>query len=669
LSFTTGDLRRGAAGVAFIDLARQANPVYGRIMDDAGATLADDHEARRLRALDALHAFDGDPADPRFDRIVRLASRLFGAPRAAIRLVGKDRVWLKAKVGFGHIEEPRPAGLAERMRESGVVAHPDLAADPDQTLRPWCADSRFFACAPLKTASGEIVGLLTVEDPAPRETVEPGLADALADLAALAMEELLHDAETARNVAERALDSERIALALHAANLGEFVWDMATDTVRVSARMASITEVPEGVAPAERGEALYGFIHPDDREMVREEVEAQLKAQGRYEVEFRRVSSDPHRVIWNRVAGLLVRDADDRPLRLIGVVQDVTARKDADDQRENLLTELDHRIKNILAAVQSVAGQSARKASSLDGFLKAFNGRLKAMSSAHDLLSAARWRGATLARIAAAELGGLAPNQTRWDGPELFLTPRAAAALSLTLHELAVNAVKYGSLSVESGRVEVVWRVAPGGGFNLEWLETGGPMTSPPEVRGFGMTLIEDVVGRELGGRATVEYKRSGVTAMIHAAPDALVDEPEPDEPAAAPDQRIVETVGGGDDTFRAGDIAGLRVLIVEDSLLLAMELEAGLEDSGVEVVGCAAELPEALQMLELTFDAAVLDADLNGQSVAPVAEVLRREGRPFVFATGYADKAAPMGFDAPIVRKPYNVHQIARALASVTGR
>jgi CheY-like chemotaxis protein len=215
----------------------------------------------------------------------------------------------------------------------------------------------------------------------------------------------------------------------------------------------------------------------------------------------------------------------------------------------------------------------------------------------------------------------------------------------------------------------VVWRAAPEGGFNLEWLETGGPMTSPPEVRGFGMTLIEDVVGRELGGRATVEYKRSGVTARIHAAADALVDEPEPDAPAAAPDERIVETVGGGDDSFKSGDIAGLKVLIVEDSLLLAMELEAGLEDSGVEVVGCAAELAEALQMLELSFDAAVLDADLNGQSVAPVAEVLRREGRPFVFATGYADKAAPMGFDAPIVRKPYNVHQIARALASVTGR
>jgi two-component sensor histidine kinase/CheY-like chemotaxis protein len=637
-------------------------------MDDAGGKLADDHEARRLRALDALGAFDGDPADPRFDRIVRLASRLFDAPRAAIRLIGKDCVRLKAKVGFDHVEEPRPPGLAERLREGGVVSSPDLAADPNQPLRPWCADSRFFACAPLKSAAGDIVGLLTVEDSRPRAAIDTGLTEALADLAALAMEELLHDAETARNVAERTLDAERIALALRAANLGEFVWDIAADTVRVSARMSRITEIPEGPAPAEGGEALYSFVHPLDRDAVRIDVDAQLKAQGRYEVEFRRVTSEPDRAVWTRVAGLMVLDADQKPLRLIGVVQDVTARRDADDQRENLLTELDHRIKNILAVVQSVAGQSARKASSLDGFLKAFNGRLKSMSSAHDLLTAARWRGATLARIAAAELGGVAPNQTRWDGPELFLTPRAAAALSLTLHELAVNAVKFGSLSVESGRVEVVWRAAPGGGFNLEWLETGGPMTTPPDVRGFGMTLIEDVVGRELGGRATVEYKRSGVTALIHAAADALVDEPEP-EPVAAPDARIVETFGGGEDSFKAGDIAGLRVLIVEDSLLLSMELEAGLEDSGVEVVGCAAELSEALQMLELSFDAAVLDADLNGQSVAPVAEVLRREGRPFVFATGYADKAAPMGFDAPIVRKPYNVHQIARALASVTGR
>ena len=142
-----------------------------------------------------------------------------------------------------------------------------------------------------------------------------------------------------------------------------------------------------------------------------------------------------------------------------------------------------------------------------------------------------------------------------------------------------------------------------------------------------------------------------------------------PMEPVSAAPERIVETVVAADETVRPGAIAGLKVLIVEDSLLLALELEAGLEDSGVEVVGCAAELSEALSMVEMDFDVAVLDADLNGQSVAPVAEILRGMGRPFVFATGYADKAAPMGFDAPIVRKPYNVHQIARAVAGVTGR
>jgi len=637
-------------------------------MDDTGGKLPDDQEARRLSALDALRALDGDPADPRFDRIVRLASRLFNAPKAAIRLIAEDRIWLKAKVGFTQVEEPRPVGLAERLLECGVVAHPDIDAEPGQTFQPFAPDSRFFACAPLQDADGHVIGLLTVEDNQPRASIDGDLTMALADLAALAMEELLHDAETARNVAERSLDAERITLALGAANLGEFEWDMTAQLMRISPRTARIMDMPAGDRPAETSQALYDFIHPDDRAATHASIDAQLAEGGRYEVEFRRLSVNPDRTVWIRAAGVRVLDGGHRPIRHIGVVQDVTARRDADDQRENLLTELDHRIKNILAAVQAVAGQSARKASSLDGFLKTFAARLKSMSSAHDLLSAARWRGATLARIAAAELGGLAPNQTRWDGPELFLTPRAAAALSLTLHELAVNAVKFGSLSAESGRVEVVWRTAPDGGFNLEWLETGGPMTAPPEKRGFGATLIEDVVGRELKGRATIEYRRSGVTAMIHAAADALVDLPEP-EPVAPRSERIVETVGAGADTFKAGDIAGLRVLIVEDSLLLAMELEAGLEDSGVEVVGCAAELSEALQMLELSFDAAVLDADLNGQSVAPVAEVLRREGRPFVFATGYADKAAPMGFDAPIVRKPYNVHQIARALASVTGR
>jgi hypothetical protein len=219
------------------------------------------------------------------------------------------------------------------------------------------------------------------------------------------------------------------------------------------------------VIPAEDGQSLFPYVHIDDRAEIQRDVDAQLRKRGRYEVEFRRNPDENGRVQWNRAAGVMTLDEQGEPTRLIGVIQDITDRKQQDEQRESLLAELDHRIKNLLAVVQSVAAQSARKSASLDVFLKTFAGRLKSMSSAHDLLSAARWRGATLARIAAAELGGLAPTQTRWDGPELFLTPRAASALSLTLHELAVNAVKFGALSTETGKVEVVWRRAPEGGF------------------------------------------------------------------------------------------------------------------------------------------------------------------------------------------------------------
>ncbi|HEX6866553.1 MAG TPA: two-component system sensor histidine kinase/response regulator, partial [Caulobacteraceae bacterium] len=117
-----------------------------------------------------------------------------------------------------------------------------------------------------------------------------------------------------------------------------------------------------------------------------------------------------------------------------------------------------------------------------------------------------------------------------------------------------------------------------------------------------------------------------------------------------------------------AGSVRDLRILIVEDSVLLAVELEAGLIEAGADVIGVAVELDEALEFLNREFDAAVLDVNLNGRLVTPLAENLRSRKIPFVFATGYGEAGAPEGFDAPIVRKPYNVHQIVNALVEATG-
>ena len=611
-------------------------------MEDAPIVTDDRQETARLAALRALGVLDGAVNEPRFLRLARLAARLFDAPRAAVVLVDETRIWRKAHVGYAGPDGPREGDLADRVVAArGPV---DLAV-------------------PLRDAEGHVLGALVVEGPGLRGPASDEDRQALEDLAQLASEAL-----TAKSDSAPSLETERLKLAISAASLGEFEWDIKRDVVKVSPRLAKISNIEPGEVPADNGLVLFDYLHPEDREWAPEFINKQLRETDQYDVEYRRPPGPDGRETWNHGSGVVVRGPDGEPAYLIGVVQDITERKAEEAQRETLVAELDHRIKNLLAVVQSVAAQSARKSASLDVFLKTFAARLKSMSSAHDLLSAARWRGATLARIAAAELGGLAPTQTRWDGPELFLTPRAASALSLALHELAVNAVRYGSLSTENGKVEVVWRRTPDGGFALEWLETGGPPTTAPRSKGFGATLIEDVAGRELGGSAKINYKPGGVTAMIQGSAEALADAP-PVEPVSVAPERIVETVVAADETVRPGAIAGLKVLIVEDSLLLALELEAGLEDAGVEVVGCAAELSEALSMVELDFDVAVLDADLNGQSVAPVAEILRSMGRPFVFATGYADKAAPMGFDAPIVRKPYNVHQIARAVAGVTGR
>ncbi|WP_304170604.1 HWE histidine kinase domain-containing protein [Phenylobacterium aquaticum] len=458
------------------------------------------------------------------------------------------------------------------------------------------------------------------------------------------------------------LEAKRLELALNAARLGEFEWDMQRDLLITSARMAAITGVSPGTVPADGGKTLFSYIHPDDRAAVQLEVETALRKEGRYEVEYRLAPGPGRRSLWLKSSGDLVRDEAGKPCAVCGVVQDITERKTEEDQRQTLMAELDHRVKNVLAAVQTLAQQTARRTTSLESFLTTFAGRLKSMASANELLTAARWRGAAIAHLAAAELGGIAPGQTRWDGPELFLTPRAANALSLALHELATNALKFGALSTEHGRVYLRWVRRPENGFELTWTETGGPTVQAPKHLGFGSTLLEQVTGRELNGEVKIEYPASGVRVRLSAGDQAVVERPDTVPNAPVPRAAVLAPVDAED-----ADLRGARVLIVEDAVLLAMELETGLSDAGASVIGPAYELEEAMALLDQPIDAAVLDANLNGRSVMPVAEVLAARGVPFVFATGYGDTGgAPGGFDAPIIRKPYDVSQVAAAVAGL---
>ena len=457
------------------------------------------------------------------------------------------------------------------------------------------------------------------------------------------------------------LDRKRLDLALQAARLGEFEWDMVRGVFIVSDRMAAITGLPPGETPVSGADEIQELVHPDDRDALRERIEAGLRAGGRYEAEYRLRPGPDGEITWLRAAGIQVLDAQGEMISICGVVQNITDSKVEENQRRTLMAEVDHRVKNVLAAVQSLAYQTAKRTTSLESFLSNFAGRLKSMGAANELLTAARWRGAAIAHLAAAELGGIAPGQTRWEGPELFLTPRAANALSLALHELATNAVKYGALSTDAGRVDLRWTKSPDGGFELIWSESGGPPVRAPDHRGFGSTLLAQVTGRELNGEVVPEFRAGGVKVRVTAGAQTLVERP--DNVPEAPAVRVFETTPAAD---RPTDLRGSRVLIVEDAVLLALELETGLSDAGAEVIGPAYELAEAMALLDGRIDAAVLDANLNGLSVQPVAEALAARGIPFVFATGYGDTGAPLGFDAPIIRKPYDVTQVAAAVSAL---
>jgi two-component sensor histidine kinase len=465
---------------------------------------------------------------------------------------------------------------------------------------------------------------------------------------------------------ERSSDRERLELALQVAGLGEFEWSIPDSRLTVSERMAAITGLPAGDSVDKIAGLMERQAHPDDLASFITQRDAALKAASNFDLRFRFIHVSDRRVIWLRLAGVISRDETGAPKRITGIVEDVSLERLEDDQRQQLMAELDHRVKNVLAAVQALAQQTAKRTTSLDAFLQTFGGRLKAMASANELLTAARWRGAAIDHLAAAELGALAPGQTSWEGPDLFLTPRAANALSLALHELATNAVKFGALSIESGHVSLRWSARASGGFELIWTESGGPTVAAPARRGFGSTLLDQVTGRELNGDTKVDYRPAGVTVRLRAGPQAMADRP--DIVVEAPVARVTETVP----TSRGpASLKGARVLIVEDAVLLALELETGLSEAGAMVIGPAYELEEAMALLDQPIDAAVLDANLNGRSVTPVAQALHLRQIPFVFATGYGETGgAPGGFDAaPVIRKPYDVTQVAAAVAELLNR
>ena len=265
------------------------------------------------------------------------------------------------------------------------------------------------------------------------------------------------------------------------------------------------------------GGKLFRFTHPDDVDADREAFRKQAAGELQFYSIEKRFRRPDGREIWIAVRSSPVRSADGSLLYFVRVVQDINERKQAELRQKLLVDELNHRVKNTLATVQSLASQTAGSTANPKDFSIAFEGRLIALSKAHDQLTRHHWENAELRELLSGSLApyaAAAPERIVLRGEDLVLRPRAVLTLAMAVHELTTNAAKYGALSLSGGSVEVRWEPLQTDGckiLRLEWRESGGPEVKVPTRRSFGSRLIEGSIRAELNGTAQLTYAPEGL--------------------------------------------------------------------------------------------------------------------------------------------------------------
>ncbi len=465
----------------------------------------------RLATLLSYRILD-TPPEPQFDDIVQLARTICRTPVALVSLIAADRQWFKARAGVDEMTGTplNQSVCVHAIEEPEILVIPDLTQDPRTRANPLVAEGpqiRFYAGAVLRTPDGVALGAVCVIDTVPRPE---GLTDEQrAALLALARQTmmLLHY--------RRAVGARE---AEQAGGIGTFEVDIESDMLLPSPEFCRIFGLPLQYAIATP--ELQALVASTDNVGSTPESRRAGRDAGEMQYRIRRPSDGQERWVARRAE--FERDAAGRPVRMRGTVQDITERKTLETLQQTLNEELSHRMKNTLAMVDAIAAQTLRQAADQPAVV-ALSRRIKAMGQAHDVLLRQSMAGAPIKATIEAVVG-MATDLRRFSisGPEIDVNSRSALSFSLLIHELATNAVKYGALSKDGGRVSVTWRVerpadAPDKGLDLvlEWQEAGGPPVAAPERKGFGTRLIQS--GLAGTGRSDVRYKAEGLRAEFRA--------------------------------------------------------------------------------------------------------------------------------------------------------
>jgi len=441
------------------------------------------------------------------------------------------------------------------------------------------------------------------------------------------------------------LESEkRRSLALAVGQMGSWDWDLARGECvwdEGHCRIFGVDPNNFKVTP----ERIRAFLDPDDWERLTHAWSEGVLNTRSYETEFR-VHRPNGEVRWCIGTAVAAVDDKNRIVRISGVTTDITDRKRAEERQAFLAREVDHRARNVLAVVQSIL-RLTNKTHSVDAYVAAVEGRIKALSHAHMLLSESRWEGADLARLIAEEVDPYRignPDVVSVEGPQAILDPRRAQTLALAIHELATNAAKYGALTTPQGKVDLRWAI-DGDGLTIKWLETNGPRVTAPATQGYGTRVIRASL-EQLSGKAIFDWHPTGLVCTLSLPHGEGLKLGNGRTPAKRSDKNT-------------GDLshleAGSAVLLVEDESMVAMMVEETLAELGFCVIGPYGTLAEAMgAATNAHLDAAILDINLGGQLVYPVADLLSSKGVPVVFVTGYGMESIETRYtDIPLLQKP----------------
>ncbi len=343
---------------------------------------------------------------------------------------------------------------------------------------------------------------------------------------------------------------------------------------------------------------------------------------------------------------------------------DISERKRAEERERLLMREVNHRAKNLLALVEAIARQTAYD--DTETFVEHFGERIRALAASQDVLVHSGWQDVPLDELVHSQLAHFRDalgQRIHVSGPPLKITAAAAQAFGLALHELATNAVKHGALSGEEGTVSIAWSLVQEGEvrFVMAWRESGGPAVAYPTRRGFGSTVIDDMIRISVSGEVELDFAPTGLTWRLTCPAGKVLEAADMSTPAAGLDAP----------SSARGARASRRILLVEDEALIALEIAQMLKDGGFEVVGPATSVLQALGLLKRSpCDAAVLDVNLGGETAEPVAEVLLQARTPFLTVSSYGMTQRPQVFAAaPHLDKPLRAQDLLRALAASLAR